>query len=104
MRKFRVVPACAIAVACLMSAPAAFADGNWTPTDNPGVTVWQHGGSNMGECSAYLSTVLGVRDDVNHLIQAGVAGPVSPGDVFSNRARQQVNLDPVQECLQHTGT
>jgi hypothetical protein len=80
------------------------AAGNWTPTDNPGVTVWQHGGSNMGECSAYLATTVGVRDDVNHLIKSGVVGPVSPGDVYSNRARQQVNLDPANECLQHPGT
>ncbi len=104
MKKFRLVAACAVAMACMAPGPAAFAAGNWTPTNNPGVTVWEHGGSNLGECSAYLATTLGVRDDVNHLIQSGVVGPVSPGDVYSNRARQQVNLDPVNECLKHPGT
>ena len=95
----RAIGVAAMAGALILgTAPAALAS-DWTHENNPGVTVWEHGGSNLGECSAYLATVLGVRDDVNHLI-TNVLG-TTPGSIYSNRARQAVNLDPVHECLQH---
>lgn len=64
-----------------------------------------HGGSNMGECSAYLGQldvpgVTNVRAEVNHIIMeyGSFLGLSSPGDLYSVRAHQQVNLDPVDEC------
>ena len=62
--------------------------------------VWQVGGSNMGECSAFLAG-LGVRGDVNQMIKdfGPVLGVSSPGDLYSVRARQAVNLPPAAECL-----
>jgi len=81
--------------------PVSAQASEWTPTNNPGVTVWQHGGSNMGECSAYLASTLGVRDDINHAIQefGPLLGLSSPGALYSVRAQQQVNGAPADECL-----
>jgi hypothetical protein len=79
--------------------------GGVTPTfaaTDPGTQVWQAGGSNMGECSAYLGGMQ-VRDDVNALIRqyGDLLGVSSPGELYRVRAQQQVNLPPAQECLQH---
>lgn len=87
----------AIAVALGTSSIPAFAH------PDPGTTVWQAGGSNMGECSAYLAQ-MGVRDDVNQLIReyGDVLGIRNPGELFHARAQQQVNLPPALECLQRS--
>jgi hypothetical protein len=68
--------------------------------------VWIHGGSNLGECSAYLGQldvpgVTNVRAEVNHVIQqyGDALGLSSPGALYSVRAKQAVNLAPAQECL-----
>jgi len=68
--------------------------------------VWEHGGSNLGECSAYLGQldvpgVANVRAEVNHTIQqfGSQLGIASPGALYSVRAKQQVNLAPAEECL-----
>ena len=60
----------------------------------------------MGECSAYLGQldvpgVDNVRAEVNHVIKeyGSYLGLSSPGDLYSVRAKQVVNLDPVDECL-----
>ena len=65
-----------------------------------------HGGSNLGECSAYLGQrdvpgVPNVRADVNHTIKefGPFLGISSPGALYSVRAKQQVNLAPADECL-----
>lgn len=67
---------------------------------DPGTRVWQVGGSNMGECSAYLGG-LQVRDDVNSIIRqhGDVLGIDNPGSLFHVRAQQPVSLPPQQECL-----
>ena len=91
------------AVACsallaLAATPAFAASG--TPPD-PGTTVYNAGGSNMGECSAYLSTQQH-RDDVNRIIRlyGDQLGIDNPGQIFHVRAQQEVNQPPAQECLQ----
>ena len=83
-----------------LGAPGASAN-SWTPANNPGVTVWEHGGSNMGECSAYLGSTLGVRDDINHAIKefGALLGLRSPGALYSVRARQATSKPPAIECL-----
>lgn len=90
------------AVACsallaLTAAPAFGAPG--TPPD-PATTVYEAGGSNLGECSAFLGT-LRVRDDVNQIIrlQGDELGIDNPGQIYHVRARQENNLPPAQECL-----
>lgn len=89
----------------LSAAAPAFSDAGGTPPD-PGQIVWANGGSNMGECSAYLAQlnvpgVTNVRAEVNQIIlQYGAyLGISSPGDLYSVRARQSVNLPPALECL-----
>lgn len=55
----------------------------------------------MGMCSAFLAS-LGVRDDVNHLIQENPGlfdGAEHPGELYSVRAKQHVNQPPPLECL-----
>jgi hypothetical protein len=102
IKKSASVGMCALALTIGFAVLPATAQANaWTPSDNPGVTVWQHGGSNMGECSAYLASTLGVRDDINHAIKefGPFLGLSSPGALYSVRARQQVNGAPAQECL-----
>lgn len=66
-------------------------------------TVWQVGGSNMGECSAYLGGMQ-VRDDVNQIIRqyGDFLGIDNPGQIFHVRAQQAVSLPPAQECLKRT--
>lgn len=67
---------------------------------DPAATVWEAGGSNMGECSAFLGTMQ-KRDDVNAIIleYGDVLGISSPGELYHVRAQQQVSLPPIQECL-----
>ena len=87
-------------VCSAFGAPGASAN-SWTPANNPGVTVWEHGGSNMGECSAYLGSTLHVRDDINHVIKefGALLGLSSPGSLYSVRARQATSAPPAAECL-----
>ncbi len=51
----------------LLTVVAGPAFGAANPPD-PGTTVYEAGGSNMGECSAFLGTQQ-VRDDVNRIIR-----------------------------------
>lgn len=70
---------------------------------DPGTQVWQAGGSNMGECSAYLGGMQ-VRDDVNQIIRQNgdKLGIANPGELFHVRAQQPESLPPAQECLQRS--
>ena len=82
--------------ACLMLVPVASA----TPPA-PGQRPYEAGASNMGMCSAFLAH-LGVRGDINHLIQDNPGlfdGAEHPGDLYSVRAKQHENLPPPLECL-----
>lgn len=102
MRHRFALPLAASAVAAtVLSVGGTAQAAAFTPTSNPGVTVWEHGGSNLGECSAYLATVLGVRGDINHVIKdyGAALGIASPGALYSVRARQATNAAPAQECL-----
>ena len=95
--QLRHVPAalCA-AVATLAAAPAALAE-----TPGAGERPYEAGASNMGICSPFLAS-LGVRDDINHLIQENPGlfdGAEHPGGLYSVRAKQKVNLPPPFECL-----
>ncbi len=85
------------ALLALASIPAFAAPGT---TPDPGTTVYEVGGSNMGECSAFLGTQQ-VRDDVNRIIRLNgdELGIENPGQIYHVRARQEVNLPPQQECL-----
>ncbi len=42
-----------------------------SPPQNPRVTVWEHGGSNPGECSSYLATAFSSdpRPGINEAIR-----------------------------------
>jgi hypothetical protein len=100
--KILAVPALAGAV-LVGTATAAFAG---PAGGSAAYNVWEHGGSNLGECSAYLGQlavpgVTNVRAEVNHVIQqyGDVLGIASPGALYSVRAQQQVNLQPAQECM-----
>jgi hypothetical protein len=67
----------------------------------PGQKPYEAGASNMGMCSAFLAS-LGVRDDINHLIQENPGlfdGAQSPGELYRVRAQQHENLPPPLECL-----
>jgi hypothetical protein len=67
----------------------------------PGQRPYEAGASNMGMCSAFLAS-LGVRDDINHLIQENPGlfdGAEHPGNLYSVRAKQRENLPPPLECL-----
>lgn len=80
----------------LAFAPAASAD-----PSAPGQQPYEAGASNMGMCSAFLAA-LGVRDDINHLIQDNPGlfdGAQSPGELYRVRAKQRENLPPPLECL-----
>ena len=87
----------AMALALLAGPAPTFAQ-----TD-PGTRVWQAGGSNMGECSAYLGGMQ-VRDDVNQIIRqhGDILGIDNPGQIFHVRAQQAVSLSPAQECLKRS--
>jgi hypothetical protein len=77
-------------------APTAFGD-----VPSPGQRPYEAGASNMGMCSAFLAS-LGVRDDINHVIQQNPGlfdGAEHPGDLYSVRAKQRVNQPPPLECL-----
>ena len=88
-----------VACSALLALSAAPAFGASASPPDPATTVWEAGGSNMGECSAYLGT-MGVRDDVNRLILAGaIPGVENPGQVYSVRAQQEESKPPEQECL-----
>jgi hypothetical protein len=68
---------------------------------DPGQRPYEAGASNMGMCSAFLAS-LGVRDDVNRLIQENPGlfdGAEHPGDLYRVRAKQRLNLPPPLECL-----
>jgi hypothetical protein len=80
----------------LLAAPVATAS-----APAPGQKPYEAGASNMGMCSAFLAS-LGVRDDVNHLIQENPGlfdGAQSPGELYRVRAKQHENLPPPLECL-----
>ena len=88
--------ALAVCAAALALAPVAAAD-----PPAPGQRPYEAGASNMGMCSAFLAG-LGVRDDINHLIQENPGlfdGAEHPGDLYSVRAHQKDNLPPPLECL-----
>ncbi len=67
---------------------------------DPATTVYEAGGSNLGECSAFLGTRQ-IRDDVNQIIRlhGDQLGIENPGQIYHVRAQQQNNLPPEQECL-----
>ena len=91
-----------VAVVCsaLLAVAAGPAFGAADPPD-PATTVYEAGGSNLGECSAFLGT-LQLRDDVNRIIRLNgdQLGIDNPGQIYHVRAQQEVNLPPAQECLQ----
>ena len=91
------VAAGVVALGMAAGATPAFAQ------SDPGTRVWEVGGSNMGECSAYLGG-MGVRDDVNRIIRqfGDVLHIDNPGQIFHVRAQQAVSLPPAQECLKRT--
>lgn len=98
-----IVGALALTALALPATPA-LAD-SAAPGD-PATNVWLHGGSNMGECSAYLAQldvpgVANVRAEVNQIINeyGAYLGISSPGALYSVRAQQQVSLAPAEECL-----
>ncbi len=94
-----------LAAASLLAASATVIAGSSqaVAAADPGTRVWQAGGSNMGECSAFLGG-LQVRDDVNQIIRqhGNVLGIASPGALFHLRAQQPESLPPQQECLQRS--
>ena len=98
--RLRATPRILAAAACsallaVSGGPAFGATGG----ADPATTVWEAGGSNMGECSSYLGTRQ-VRDDVNRLIKDGaIPGVENPGQVYSVRAQQEESKPPEQECL-----
>ena len=94
-RRSTLVALAALAITATV-APAAAAD-----PSAPGQRPYEAGASNMGMCSAFLAG-LGVRDDINHLIQDNPGlfdGAQHPGDLYSVRAKQKDNLPPPLECL-----
>ena len=96
MGAFRRRSAVLVVIAAVAVAPAATAS-----PPAPGQRPYEAGASNMGMCSAFLAK-LGVRDDVNHLIQENPGlfdGARHPGDLYSVRAKQKENLPPPLECL-----
>jgi hypothetical protein len=85
-----------VAFVAFVAVPAASAS-----PPAPGQKPYEAGASNMGMCSAFLAS-LGVRDDINHLIQENPGlfdGAQHPGDLYSVRAKQRDNLPPPLECL-----
>jgi hypothetical protein len=91
-----VVVVSVVAVVVVAFAPSAFGE-----VPSPGQMPYEAGASNMGMCSAFLAS-LGVRDDVNHLIQQNPGlfdGVEHAGELYSVRAQQRVNQPPPLECL-----
>jgi hypothetical protein len=86
------------AILAVTASPAFGAADSADP--DPGTTVYNAGGSNLGECSAYLGATLKARDDVNQIIrlygdQLGIA---NPGQIYHVRAQQEENEPPAEEC------
>ena len=90
----------AVVCSALLAVAASPAFGAADSPD-PATTVYEAGGSNLGECSAFLGT-LQLRDDVNRIIRLNgdQLGIDNPGQIYHVRAQQEVNLPPAQECLQ----
>ena len=88
-----------VVCSALLMVMAGPAFGAANPPD-PATTVYEAGGSNLGECSAFLGTRQ-LRDDVNQIIRLNgdQLGIKSPGQIYHVRAQQQNNLPPEQECL-----
>ncbi|CAA9459588.1 MAG: hypothetical protein AVDCRST_MAG58-2307 [uncultured Rubrobacteraceae bacterium] len=85
------------ALLAVAASPAAFG----APPVDPGTVVYNAGGSNLGECSAFLGTRQ-ERDDVNRIIRlyGDQLGIDNPGQIIHVRAQQENNLPPEQECRQ----
>jgi hypothetical protein len=102
-RNFMGLARISAAVACsaLLALSAAPAFGAPASPPDPATTVYEAGGGNLGECSAFLGT-LQLRDDVNRIIRlhGDQLGIENPGQIYHVRAQQEVNLPPAQECLQ----
>ena len=90
----------ALACSALLALAAAPAFGAPGTHPDPATTVYENGGSNLGECSAFLGTQR-LRDDVNQIIRLNgdQLGIENPGQIYHVRAQQEVNLPPAQECL-----
>lgn len=98
MKRARMMAAAGAVALALLAGTAP------TSAQSTGATrVWEAGGSNMGECSAYLGSMQ-VRDDVNRLIReyGDALGVSSPGELYRVRAQQEVSLPPAQECLKRS--
>lgn len=94
---------CMLAVAAPVALAALGGAAPASAATDPGTQVWSVGGSNMGECSAYLGRMQ-VRDDVNGIIRqyGDVLNIDNPGQIFHVRAQQPESLPPAQECLQRS--
>ena len=88
-----------VVCSALLMVIAGPAFGAVNPPD-PATTVYEAGGGNLGECSAFLGTRQ-IRDDVNQIIRlyGDQLGIDNPGQIYHVRAQQEVNLPPEQECL-----
>ncbi len=96
MQLRHALAAVSAAVVGMTAAPSALAE-----PPAPGERPYEAGAGNMGICSPFLAS-LGVRDDVNRLIQQNPGlfdGAEHPGDLYSVRAKQRENLPPPLECL-----
>jgi hypothetical protein len=88
----------AAAAAVVVGAFAAAAAGE---PPAPGQMPYEAGAGNLGVCSPFLAS-LGVRDDINRLIQENPGlfdRAEHPGELYSVRAKQRENLPPPLECL-----
>ncbi len=98
MNRLRMLAVTAVTAAALLASTApALAQ------TNPAQRVREVGGSNMGECSAYLGGMQ-VRDDVNRIIRqyGDLLGIENPGEIYHVRAQQPESKPPAQECLQRS--
>ena len=88
----------AVVCSALLTVTAGPAFGAANPPD-PATTVYEAGGSNLGECSAFLGTRQ-LRDDVNQIIRlyGDELGIDNPGQIYHVRAQQEENKPPEQEC------
>jgi len=93
----RISSAVVCSALLIVSASPAFGAAGGT---DPATTAYEAGGSNLGECSAFLGTRQ-VRDDVNQIIRlyGDQLGIDNPGQIYHVRAQQENNLPPAQECL-----
>jgi len=85
------------AILAVTASPAFGAADSADP--DPGTTVYNAGGSNLGECSAYLGATLKTRD-VNQIIRlySDQLGIANPGQIYHVRAQQEENEPPAEEC------